>query len=205
MGSSVRCIVIVDPSANESFRGIRMVLNGSNMNYSEGKRFVDSWIAMGSSLACDCESKWNRWKNRFVECLYMNNFVFCRSNFQIYIWVSINYKYLLFVDLEIWKVGTFKKKFSFSLFESCDTLDPITTCRNLSNEPRWSFFISRTLKYTLTSTCKGWANPRDSSCGGIFFFFCFTRGVWFLREIGRKKKSFWNDGWIVKVYQRLKI
>lgn len=60
MGSSVRCIVIVDPSANESFRGIRMVLNGSNMNYSEGKRFVDSWIAMGSSLACDCESKWNR-------------------------------------------------------------------------------------------------------------------------------------------------
>lgn len=60
MGSSVRCIVIVDPSADESFRGIRMVLNGSNMNYSEGKRFVDSWIAMGSSLACDCESKWNR-------------------------------------------------------------------------------------------------------------------------------------------------
>lgn len=83
------------------------------------------------------------------------------------------------------------------MFESCDILGPIATCRNLSNEPRWSFFISRTLKY-----------PDDAKGEPIHEillrrnFFCFVlrvRGVWFLREIRRNRGMMSNSESFVDV------
>lgn len=82
----------------------------------------------------------------------------------------------------IWKFQKyFKRKSSFS---SCSNL-AIYSAPSLPAATfptnQGGLFLFHIHLNTLTSMCKGWANPRDSSWERIFFLFCFTCwDVWFL-------------------------